>query len=30
MLFGTGDGGANWTKFRREFSEIRGICWLPD
>jgi photosystem II stability/assembly factor-like uncharacterized protein len=29
LLFGTADGGATWTKFRREFSEIRGICWLP-
>jgi photosystem II stability/assembly factor-like uncharacterized protein len=29
MLFGTVDGGATWSKFRREFSEIRGMCWLP-
>jgi hypothetical protein len=30
MLFGTGDGGSTWMKYRREFSEIRGICWLPE
>jgi photosystem II stability/assembly factor-like uncharacterized protein len=30
MLFGTEDGGETWTKFRREFSEVRGICWLPN
>ncbi len=29
MLFGTDDGGETWRKFRREFSEVRGMCWLP-
>jgi photosystem II stability/assembly factor-like uncharacterized protein len=29
MLFGTSDGGTTWVKLRREFSEIRGMCWLP-
>lgn len=27
-LFGTSDGGATWSKLRREFSEVRGMCWL--
>lgn len=29
MVFSSPDGGATWSKLRREFSEIRGICWLP-
>jgi photosystem II stability/assembly factor-like uncharacterized protein len=29
MLFGTEDGGQTWSKYRREFSEVRGMCWLP-
>jgi photosystem II stability/assembly factor-like uncharacterized protein len=24
------DGGCNWTKVRREFGEIRGLCWVPN
>jgi hypothetical protein len=29
MLFGAEDGGRTWTKFRREFSEVRSIAWTP-
>jgi len=29
QLFVTHDGGVTWTKTRREFTEIRGMCWLP-
>ena len=29
MLFGTEDGGHRWTKYKREFTEVRSICWLP-
>jgi hypothetical protein len=29
MVFCTSDGGATWSKLRREFSEIRAMCWLP-
>jgi photosystem II stability/assembly factor-like uncharacterized protein len=29
MLFGSTDAGRSWTKFRREFTEVRVICWLP-
>jgi photosystem II stability/assembly factor-like uncharacterized protein len=29
MLFGSEDGGRTWTKFRREFSEVRSIAWTP-
>ena len=30
MLFGSTDGGHTWTKYRREFTEVRVICWLPN
>lgn len=29
MLFGSSDAGRTWTKFRREFTEVRTICLLP-
>jgi photosystem II stability/assembly factor-like uncharacterized protein len=29
QLFITRDAGSTWTKTRREFTEIRGMCWLP-
>jgi Sortilin, neurotensin receptor 3, len=29
MLFASEDGGESWSKVRREFSEVRGMCWLP-
>lgn len=29
MLFGSRDAGRTWSKFRREFTEVRSICWLP-
>jgi photosystem II stability/assembly factor-like uncharacterized protein len=29
MLFGSEDAGRTWTKYRREFSEVRSIGWLP-
>jgi photosystem II stability/assembly factor-like uncharacterized protein len=29
MLFGSTDAGRTWTKYRREFTEVRVICWLP-
>jgi len=30
MLFGSEDAGHTWTKYRREFTEVRQICWLPN
>ena len=30
QLFGSEDGGESFVKFRREFSEVRSICWLPN
>jgi len=30
MLYGTEDGGESWVKYRREFAEVKGICWLPN
>jgi photosystem II stability/assembly factor-like uncharacterized protein len=30
MLFASKDGGESWAKVRREFSEVRGMCWLPN
>jgi photosystem II stability/assembly factor-like uncharacterized protein len=30
MLFGSEDAGRTWTKYRREFTEVRQICWLPN
>jgi photosystem II stability/assembly factor-like uncharacterized protein len=30
MLFGTRDAGRTWTKYRREFTEVRQISWLPN
>jgi len=24
------DGGASWTKLKRELSEIAAVCWLPN
>ena len=29
MLFGSEDGGHTWAKYRREFTEVRQMCWLP-
>jgi photosystem II stability/assembly factor-like uncharacterized protein len=29
MLFSSDDGGRTWVKHRREFTEVRVICWLP-
>lgn|GEM_PF-108183 len=30
MVFGSEDGGHTWEKYRREFTEIRQLCWLPN
>ena len=30
MLFGSEDGGEGWTKYRWEFTEVKGMCWLPN
>jgi photosystem II stability/assembly factor-like uncharacterized protein len=30
MVFGTDDAGRTWEKFRREFSEVRALCWVPN
>jgi photosystem II stability/assembly factor-like uncharacterized protein len=29
-LYRSDDGGASWTKLRRELSEIAALCWLPN
>lgn len=29
-IYRSDDGGASWTKLRRELSEIAAICWLPN
>lgn len=29
MVFVSRDNGETWTKSHREFTEVRGICWLP-
>lgn len=29
-LYRSDDGGASWTKLRRELSEIAAVCWLPN
>src|ERR671919_407123 len=29
-LYRSDDGGASWTKLRRELSEIGALCWLPN
>ncbi|MDZ4345934.1 MAG: hypothetical protein U1E51_26265 [Candidatus Binatia bacterium] len=29
-LYRSEDGGASWTKLRRELSEIAAVCWLPN
>lgn len=29
-LYRSNDGGASWTKLRRELSEIAAVCWLPN
>jgi photosystem II stability/assembly factor-like uncharacterized protein len=30
LLFASEDGGQHWTKIRREFTEVRAICWVPN
>jgi photosystem II stability/assembly factor-like uncharacterized protein len=30
MLFGSEDAGRSWIKYRREFTEVRQMCWLPN
>ena len=30
QLFGSEDGGQTWIKYRREFTDVRGIAWLPN
>ena len=29
-LYRSDDGGASWSKLRRELSEIAAVCWLPN
>ena len=29
-LYRSDDGGDNWSKLRREFSEISSVMWLPE
>jgi len=29
-LYLTRDAGDSWQKLRREFTEIRALCWVPN
>lgn len=29
-IYTSEDGGRNWKKVKREFGEIRGLCWVPN
>ena len=30
VLFASEDGGDSWARCRREFTEVRAVCWMPN